>query len=391
MHAAALARRAGPRRRGTRARAGPPWPRSPRRSRPRRTAGPHAGDRRHPAHARRSRRRRPTRPSPRRRRRPQQIARRVRGAGAAAGRRGRGERPPHRRARARRLEEEIARLTEARDTLNADVDALERFEQEYRERLRRAIEAELELLGRPACTARAVPRSTRSSCPPRRPPSWSASQEGVGARRGAVATRCACRRAEPRPPTVHIEAVPAYAASHAEPTGTPRRPAAGPTTAAAAAVDDRAELELPSTTTIDDVAHGDSLDDDAFFASLREAVRDDAPLGRHATTTRLLRRGRHRGAPPPASSAAASASSTLRRRSTHERGTADVDPTGERHAWTRVTGVARGRRASTRAAPRPRSTSRVLGAPRARDAHRRRGDRPGSGRRARGPAPCADR
>ncbi len=24
--------------------------------------------------------------------------------------------------------------------------------------------------------------------------------------------------------------------------------------------------------------HGDSLDDDAFFASLREAVRDDAPL-----------------------------------------------------------------------------------------------------------------
>src|SRR5581483_11228122 len=45
-----------------------------------------------------------------------------------------------------RLEEDIARLTEARDSLTADVDALERFEQEYRERLRRAINAELELL-----------------------------------------------------------------------------------------------------------------------------------------------------------------------------------------------------------------------------------------------------
>jgi hypothetical protein len=30
---------------------------------------------------------------------------------------------------------------------------------------------------------------------------------------------------------------------------------------------------------VDAEGHGDSLDDDAFFASLREAVRDDAPLG----------------------------------------------------------------------------------------------------------------
>ena len=42
-------------------------------------------------------------------------------------------------------------------------------------------------------------------------------------------------------------------------------------------VDDSAEHELAA----DDrqPEHGDSLDDDAFFASLREAVRDDAPLG----------------------------------------------------------------------------------------------------------------
>ena len=41
----------------------------------------------------------------------------------------------------------------------------------------------------------------------------------------------------------------------------------------ATAVDDSAEYALP----VDE--RRDSLDDDAFFASLREAVRDDAPLG----------------------------------------------------------------------------------------------------------------
>src|ERR1700730_1323272 len=46
----------------------------------------------------------------------------------------------------RRPEEEIGQLTSARDTLNADVDALERYEQEYRIRLREAIHAQLETL-----------------------------------------------------------------------------------------------------------------------------------------------------------------------------------------------------------------------------------------------------
>ena len=70
--------------------------------------------------------------------------------------------------------------------------------------------------------------------------------------------------------------------AHERPTGR-RRPAGGdwaPEPAggwgdapAAAMVDDSAEYALPVE------EHRDSLDDDAFFASLREAVRDDAPLG----------------------------------------------------------------------------------------------------------------
>jgi F0F1-type ATP synthase membrane subunit b/b' len=169
-----------------------------------------------------------------------------------------------------RLEEDIARLTATRDTLTADVDALERFEQDYRERLRRAIQAEMELLeasvvgdARPELHEVDLPESG---------PSWSASQEGVAPIASAPPP------AAPSPtPTVHIEAVPAYEPATAEPDWDPA-PAGGWSDAPSAG-DDRTDLAL----TVDDddnhVAQGDSLDDDAFFASLREAVRDDAPLG----------------------------------------------------------------------------------------------------------------
>ena len=48
-------------------------------------------------------------------------------------------------------------------------------------------------------------------------------------------------------------------------------------TPTAAVVDDSSEQGLAG-------APSDSLDDDAFFASLREAVRDDTPLGSRDTT-----------------------------------------------------------------------------------------------------------
>src|SRR4051795_8487851 len=46
----------------------------------------------------------------------------------------------------RRLESEVLELGAKRDALVADVDALERFEHDYRVRLRRAVEADLEQL-----------------------------------------------------------------------------------------------------------------------------------------------------------------------------------------------------------------------------------------------------
>lgn len=182
----------------------------------------------------------------------------------------------------RRLEEDIVRLQSARDSLSADVDALERFEQEYRDRLRRAIEAELELLGqsspgastRPALRDVEVPAlSTKTWSEPAAAPapspvateeSWSASQEGVVAAPSAAAVA----PASGGNPTVHIEAVPAGDAAWdpAPAGGWDDAPTAG-------LVDDSVEMAL-----VDQGGDADSLDDDAFFASLREAVRDDAPL-----------------------------------------------------------------------------------------------------------------
>jgi DivIVA domain-containing protein len=181
----------------------------------------------------------------------------------------------------RKLEEDVGRLQNARDTLNADVDALERFEQEYRDRLHRAMQAELDLLGqtssagleRPRLHDVELPPATTTtwaepSAAPAADSSWSASQAGV------IAAPPVAPPAPTAPPsagaaTVHIEAVPAGGAAW-DPA-----PAGGWADApTAAVVDDSSEMAL-----IDDhEAHGESLDDDAFFASLREAVRDDASL-----------------------------------------------------------------------------------------------------------------
>ncbi len=179
-----------------------------------------------------------------------------------------------------KLELEIEQLTTARDTLSSDVDALERFEAEYRERLRVAIEAELEHLARaagsppprPTLSEVDLPEPTRpvaavsAPVPPPAPAaapateSWSASQEGA----------IEAVDMGDGPPTVHIEAVAAYPAE-AEPAWDPA-PAGGWGDTAEGGADADFELAAEEMT-------GESLDDDAFFASLREAVRDDAPLG----------------------------------------------------------------------------------------------------------------
>ncbi len=158
-----------------------------------------------------------------------------------------------------RLEAEVGQLLAARDTLVADVDALAGFEAEYKDRLRRAIETELESLAEMRSLAGARPPVHEVELPGAvgaapMEESWAASQEP------AVVQPV-------RDSPVQIAAAPA-----AEAPGWDPAPAGGWGEAPTAhIVDDSIEMELP--------AHGDSLDDDAFFASLREAVRDDAPLG----------------------------------------------------------------------------------------------------------------
>lgn len=171
-----------------------------------------------------------------------------------------------------KLEGEIDKLQSARDTLNADVDALEEFEGEYRQRLRQAIQAELDLLSetkgigqRPALhdvelPAVAAPASWTAA--PAADDSWSASAEG------SVRPVAEAPPQSAGQPTVHIEAVAAGAEEAWDPA-----PAGGWSEPPTAAVVEDEYVD------VDPDAHGDSLDDDAFFASLREAVRDDAPLG----------------------------------------------------------------------------------------------------------------
>lgn len=180
-----------------------------------------------------------------------------------------------------RLEEDIAKLTETREVLTADVDALERFEQEYRDRLRRAIQAEMELLE--ATSGEVVRPELHEVELPDSGPSWSASQEGVAPVTPPVAPIAPVAPISPpvapmSTPTVHIEAVPAYTAPEVESDWDPA-PAGGWADEDATVVSGRTEFDLPTGDEGEYVAEGDSLDDDAFFASLREAVRDDAPLG----------------------------------------------------------------------------------------------------------------
>lgn len=167
-----------------------------------------------------------------------------------------------------RLEAEIHDLASRRESLSSDVDALEKYESEYRSRLRRAIEAELDSLGkftgakgeRPSLHEVDVPR-------PREPITNSGNA--------------------PSQPTVELGAVEPFARPPADP---PATGAAPDSESEWAAPDPTASEPVPSPqlghapgladfVPADEPLEPEVLDDDAFFATLREAVRDDAPLG----------------------------------------------------------------------------------------------------------------
>lgn len=140
------------------------------------------------------------------------------------------------------LESEVRDLAARREALSADVDALERFEADYRARLRRAIEADLDSL---AVTREPVAPSARP-----------AMHEVAGATSAVTPASV-----DPGPPTAAMEVVepPPAAESIFEAAPEPARESTPPLFE-----------ETPSE---------EGLSDEAFFASLREAVNDDTPLG----------------------------------------------------------------------------------------------------------------
>lgn len=138
------------------------------------------------------------------------------------------------------LEAEVSALSSRRDALSSDVDSLERFEAEYRDRVRRSIQADLDAL--------------------------SVSKESVGsAARPKIHDLGDAAPPVPAggPATEQLEAV--------------EQPAIEPAPAEAAV--ETAADGAPSPVLFETKPTGESMDDDEFFASLREAVNDGTPLG----------------------------------------------------------------------------------------------------------------
>jgi cell division initiation protein len=164
----------------------------------------------------------------------------------------------------RRIETEIVQLTSTRDALSSDVDALERFVTEYRERIRRAIEAELVHLNASAAAADRQPSrpllQSGGMIPLSPPPEPAALPQPPEPEPTA-----ALPRTEAPPAAWDVPAEPAFEAP-AEPSGGWDAPA-----------DPGWGAEESWSTGSEPAA--ESLDDDAFFASLRDAVRDEEPLG----------------------------------------------------------------------------------------------------------------
>jgi cell division initiation protein len=235
----------------------------------------------------------------------------------------------------RRLEEEIIDLAGRRDLLLADVEALTRFEADYRDRMVRALEADLTALrSRPPASPGARPepsdvelpvmsegfaRREQSDTPASSAPTAPvAAPEEVAAPQSVPAAAAASSA---------FTSPPAAPAAPSSPPWTPPAPAAAPSSPATSmpapersfgsdastqAVDvqslfDRtgatgstgspmafeqaaattataAPTATPSPADAADPLGGDAieaevLDDDAFFATLREAVHDETPLG----------------------------------------------------------------------------------------------------------------
>jgi cell division initiation protein len=194
----------------------------------------------------------------------------------------------------RRLEQEVLDMAQRRDALSADIDMLSRYENEYRERLLRSLETDLETL-----------RSRAVVTPGPRPETHDVEIPAFNER--------VMRREDAGPPTREIDVRALMNEPQAAPTSEPAPAPAGASTnggsrtangaARAQVVTETRPVEVetrapelaataPETEDVTDdqpapidllaaegVMDAEVLDDEAFFATLREAVHDDAPLG----------------------------------------------------------------------------------------------------------------
>jgi len=226
-------------------------------------------------------------------------------------------------AERRRLEEEILELAGRRDTLLADVEGLTRFETDYRERMVRTLETDLtQLRTRPTSApgtrpepsdveipaelsaptpvaeveepAESAPTASPTPVAPPDPPARPAQGDDAEASAAPTNGRAATARrgsdaivetdtetATGGPETSEVDVSTLF-----EPTSAPEAPRAPqrddllpggrePSAAASPVATGYLPLDLGDP----DMLEGDVLDDDAFFATLRDAVSDDAPLG----------------------------------------------------------------------------------------------------------------
>ena len=191
-----------------------------------------------------------------------------------------------------RLDAEIRDLAARRDAMHSDVEALEGWEREYRGRVIGQLEADLATVRAKRAVTPSAPPSprpeTRAAAEPVLPrpapaPQVVADPQPVAASAGDIdLTR---DREQAKPETVEVvEAVPVSAgiavAKPLRPQGqqaqqTPQAAPAAPAKSAPAAQPAPVAQPVQPVQPVQDAW----LDDDAFFATLRDAVRDDVPLG----------------------------------------------------------------------------------------------------------------
>ena len=150
------------------------------------------------------------------------------------------------------LETEVRDLTSRRSALSSDVDALERFEADYRDRLRRTISADLDSL---AVSREPVAPSARPAL------------HDVGEAPAPIAAA-----------PVAAPIAPAAPAAPVEPEQAPLE-TAELTAIEVAEIADPAPITDAPPALFETTPTPEAMDDDEFFASLREAVNDDTPLG----------------------------------------------------------------------------------------------------------------